>query len=74
MYENKCKSFEDHTIRHCCDPNDTDLNNAGVPTLLKNKFPAEVEKNNNSISSIKICNSENCKMEDHQLIMSIVSL
>ena len=62
MYENKCKSFEDHTIRHCCDPNDIDLNNAGVPTLLKNKFPTiEVEKNNNSISSIKICNSENCK-------------
>ena len=64
LYNNKCKSFKNHKIANCCDPNDDRLNNvySVLPDEIKNAFgKVEVTKCNNKIQSIKLCeNEEDC--------------
>lgn len=68
-FKERCENEEDSSEQFCCDPNDTRLDNiySYIPRNIKNRFRnLVVDKCNNKINSIKVCNDSNCNREEEQ--------
>jgi len=66
-FKERCDNEEDAEEVFCCDANDTKLDNvySYIPYELRSKFKnVVVDKCNNKINSIKVCDGTNCNSED----------
>ena len=59
-FEEKCKTDGGVEKKHCCDPFDTKFKKP-IPKYLSDRFKkVDVEKCNNKITTIKVCNKTEC--------------
>ena len=71
MLSQRCSNEEDSEEQFCCDKYDTKLNNvySQIPGELRRKFrKVVVDKCNNKLNSIKVCDTENENCEPHEAI------
>lgn len=64
QFSERCGNEQDAEERVCCDPNDYNLQAiySNLPKELRKKYKkVVVDKCNNKINNIKVCNGENCK-------------
>ena len=68
-FKERCENEENSSEQFCCDPNDARLENiySYIPRNIRNRFRnVVVDKCNNKINSIKVCNGSNCNSEEDQ--------
>lgn len=66
-FKERCENEEDAEERFCCDGNDNKLENvySYIPNELRSKFKnVVIDKCNNKINSVKVCDGTNCNGED----------
>jgi len=66
-FKERCDNEEDAEEVFCCDANDTKLDNvySYIPSELRSKFKnVVIDKCNNKINSVKVCDGTNCNGED----------
>lgn len=64
QFSERCGNEQDTEERVCCDPNDYNLQAiySNLPKELRQKYKkVVVDKCNNKINKIKVCNDDNCK-------------
>ena len=64
QFSERCGNEQDAEQRVCCDPNDYNLQAiySNLPKELRQKYKkVVVDKCNNKINKIKVCNGDNCK-------------
>ena len=64
QFSERCGNEQDAEQRVCCDPNDYNLQAiySNLPKELRKKYKkVVVDKCNNKINKIKVCNGDNCK-------------